>query len=288
MFASALSVFLGATVALASVASVSERSDPSGTRRCSTTISEEKIVAAEKHFEANKVSPHLAERASAVIQVYFHVISADGTPAGGDLPDGSIFDQMNVLNNNFAGTGLSFELARVDRTVNADWFNNAVPDSPQQDEMKEALYEGGPADLNIYSVGFNSTDHLGYATFPFEYTTNPRDDGIVFLYSSVPGGATQDYNGGKTVTHEVGHWLGLYHTFEGGCKGSGDFVSDTPAEAIPASGCPTGRDTCASLRGLDPIHNYMDYSIDSCMNQFTRGQVQRFRGQLATYRGVHI
>ena len=85
MFASALSVFLGASLALASVASVSERSNPSGLRRCSTTISEEKVVTAEKHFEANQVSSPLAERASAVIQVYFHVISADGTPEGGDL-----------------------------------------------------------------------------------------------------------------------------------------------------------------------------------------------------------
>ncbi|KAI9428544.1 Metalloprotease [Lactarius indigo] len=282
MFIPALSVFLGATAALASVAKVSERSNPSA-NRCSTTITEERIAAAEKHFKANYVPPTRAERATAEIQVYFHVISADGTPGGGDLSDDTVFAQMNVLNENFAGTGLAFNLESIDRTVNPDWFNHAAPDSPQQDEMKGQLYKGGPADLNIYSVGTGRINivHAG------SIAQITWDDGIVIHYASVPGGKMAPFNEGKTATHEVGHWVGLYHTFEGGCKGDGDFVSDTPAEAIPASGCPNGRDTCAQ-HGLDPIHNYMDYSDDSCLNQFTRGQVQRSRRMLATYRGIRL
>ena len=95
----------------------------------------------------------------------------------------------------------------TDRTTNADWFANAGPDTTQQTAMKRALRKGGKGDLNLYSVGFQSGSGaglLGYATFPSS-VSNLSDDGVVFLYSSVPGGTTTNYNLGATLTHEAGH-----------------------------------------------------------------------------------
>ncbi|KAJ3404620.1 hypothetical protein HDV05_007082 [Chytridiales sp. JEL 0842] len=207
------------------------------------------------------------------IPVYFHVINKGTGVANGDVPDSQIAAQIKVLNDTFRGAYI-FDLVKTTRTTNKSWFESAGPSTSQQRAMKNALRAGGPETLNLYSVGFTSGSGqglLGYATFPSSYRSAPKDDGVVFLYSSVPGGSTANYNLGLTATHEVGHWMGLYHTFQGGCNG-GDQVDDTPAEASPASGCPTGRDTCTSLAGLDPIENYMDYSFDSCMTKFSPGQ----------------
>ncbi|KAF8647805.1 hypothetical protein AX16_006537 [Volvariella volvacea WC 439] len=252
---------------------------------CGTYISDEEVAAAEAHFHEHQAPASLMP---ATINVYFHVVSSGTTAATGNVPDSQIQSQIAVLNSDFASTGLSFVLRGVTRTVNPTWFNSVGPSNTYQTQMKNALRVGGAGDLNVYTVGFRSGSGaglLGYATFPWSYSSSNRDDGVVVLFSSLPGGSTTNYNLGQTLTHEVGHWVGLYHTFQGGCASPGDSVADTPPEASPASGCPIGRDTCSG-GGPDPIHNYMDYSYDSCMTEFTPGQTTRALAQIATYRGL--
>ncbi|RXW25827.1 hypothetical protein EST38_g43 [Candolleomyces aberdarensis] len=259
-----------------------------GQRGCGTSISASQIKAAEAHFAANQVVPTESFAGLApTVSVHFHVVTAGTTLAQGNVPDSQIQAQINVLNQDYASTGLNFVLANTSRITNAGWFNNVGPSNSQQTAMKNALRVGDARTLNVYTVGFKSSSTsglLGYATFPSSYSGAPKDDGVVILFSSLPGGTTTNYNGGQTLTHEVGHWVGLYHTFQGGCSGVGDQVADTPPEASPASGCPVGRDTCSG-GGVDPIHNYMDYSYDSCMTEFSAGQTTRLQSQIATYRG---
>jgi hypothetical protein len=259
-------------------------------RGCGTVISAEAQIAAEQHFQAHKVIPDPSRQLAATINVYWHVISKDGTLAGGNIPDSRIADQISLSNAGYASTGISWRIAGIDHTINANWFNNVAPGTALQTAMKTALHKGGAADLNVYTVGFTSgagAGLLGYSTFPWAYSSAPTDDGVVILYSTLPGGTAAPYNMGATLTHEAGHWVGLYHTFQGGCAepNGGDYVDDTCPEASIAYGCPSGRDTCAGC-GPDPIHNYMDYTDDSCMNQFTPGQATRLKAQIATYRGI--
>ena len=222
--------------------------------------------------------------AGAEIPVYWHVINKGTGIANGDIPDSQIDAQIAVLNQAFARAGYSFALAGVNRTTNAAWYT-ATNGTTAERDMKNALRQGSADDLNIYSNNMGG-GLLGWATFPSSYASSPKAAGVVVLFSSVPGGATVPYNEGDTATHEVGHWLGLYHTFQGGCSNSGDLVSDTAAERSPAYGCPVGRDSCAGKKfsGLDPIRNFMDYTDDACMNLFTSGQVTRIDAQWTTYR----
>ena len=151
----------------------------------------------------------------------------------------------------------------------------------QSSTYRKQTRQGGANALNIWLVDFA---YLGIATFPWDYDRNPGIDGIRVHYDSLPGGSIANYNLGETATHEAGHWLGLYHTFQGGCNDKGDYVDDTPAMLVPTSGCPTGKDTCPKKEGLDPIHNYMDYSWDSCYSEFTPDQAARMQDQWLFYR----
>ena len=223
------------------------------------------------------------------VPTWVHVVHhADGT---GNVSDQAINAQIQVLNMTFGGfeggypTGFSFQLAGVTRTPNTAWYL-AGPSTSSERAMKRALRQGGDNTLNIYLT--TAGIYLGWAYYPNQTEKNGTAylDGIVVDWESMLGTSPTyagRYDQGETATHEAGHWLNLAHTFDGGCNHWGDHVDDTPPMLVPTSGCPAGKDTCREP-GLDPIHNYMDYSYDSCYTEFTRGQTLRAQDAWLRYR----
>ena len=262
--------------------------------RCATVSPDEERVAKENQ----RIAAFNAERGlapvdvsaqrpagSVTIKVYVHVIRKGAGIANGDIPTAWIDNQILVLNKAFAGTApggagaptpFKFVKTLVTRTTNATWYT-AGPGTSAELAMKQALRRGTSRDLNIYTSSPGG-GLLGWATFPWDFDTKTNGaklDGVVVLNQSLPGGSAAPYNQGDQAVHEVGHWFGLFHTFQGGCSTTGDRISDTPAEASPAFGCPTGRNTCTAVAGLDPINNFMDYSDDPCIFKFTPKQAYR-------------
>lgn len=242
-----------------------------------------------KAYGVIKDAPMMA-LGSVTIPTVFHMVSDhEFTDAERARWTSMIDAQMQVLNDSFAGrtsptaadSPFRFALVKTTWTVNSRW-STVTPGAVERD-MKKALWEGDSTTLNVYAANIGD-GLLGWSYFPKGYN-HGRDviDGVVLLDESMPGGTTQRYNGGDTLTHEVGHWMMLEHTFRTGCSGSGDDVVDTPREAVPQFGCPEGADTCP-YPGPDPIHNFMDYSEDDCMNEFTPGQVKRMNDAWVAFR----
>jgi hypothetical protein len=255
------------------------------------------------------------------VPVRFHEILKAKGNGGGDLSDARIQAQIDALNVGYAGTGFTFELVDNDETVMPEWWNliGANGASPRlfrgggkEVAMKKLLADDDPRTLDVYSASLGQF-LLGFAYFPSDFTEfgsyeqGPLPsyfDGVVIDFRSVPqpdGNTEGDtrvfpdgtYEQGDTLTHEVGHWLELYHTFQGGCPGDegyngGDQISETPAEATPNFLCPEAgdepRDTCVDDPGFDPVNNFMDYSFDSCLTEFTPQQAARMQFAWDTYR----
>jgi Pregnancy-associated plasma protein-A len=225
---------------------------------------------------------HWHKRKVVRIKTIVHVITAeDGT---GAVTRQQVRDQIKVMNDGFRGvtspeaapTKFRFVLKKLHYVANDDWFNWEINDDGTETEAgteaKTALHRGGWRTLNVYVT--NLQVYLGYATFPQNGVL--ALDGLVVLNESLPGGTAAPYNEGDTATHEIGHWLGLFHTFENGCNSPGDSVRDTPYQDDGENifSCEESLDTCTQP-GTDPVHNFMSYGDDLCMDQFTRGQHHR-------------
>jgi hypothetical protein len=234
---------------------------------------------------ARVASRPAAPDARILVDVYAHVVRS---ASRGGVPRPRVRRQIRVLNRAFAGreaqgaatSPFRFRLAGVDVTVNQRWYRMAQGSVAEQ-HAKRSLRRGGGSDLNLYVAAIPSG--LGWGTQPTRYAGEPRLDGIVVARHTLPGGRRGRYSAGDAAVHETGHWLGLFHTFTGRCSKRGDLVADTPREARPSYDCHVRRNTCKAP-GWDPVHNFMDYGQDACMNRFTRGQVARMESSWQRFR----
>jgi PKD repeat protein len=274
-------------------------------RRCGSdrTPEFERGAPTDCAFGSTTIRDEYAPDATFTIPVVFHVIQkTDGT---GHIPEALIHSQIDVLNEDFdalpstpgasghAGR-IRFVLASTDPQGNPTTgiryvTSNSYFHDPGSgvSAMKAALAWDPERYLNIYTN--DASGALGYATFPSESAGN-RDDGVVLLYTSVGRNAPQGgiYNQGRTATHEVGHYLGLFHTFQSGCGAAsspyttGDRIADTVAHSSPDYNCTPQASSCGG--GSRPIDNYMNYTPDTCMTRFTAEQVNRMRCSIVNYR----
>ncbi|KAI9699306.1 MAG: hypothetical protein M1836_002916 [Candelina mexicana] len=204
------------------------------------------------------------------VNTYFHIISSSSNP--NQVTEKQIQAQFSALSGAYAKSNIVFSLNGVDRTVNNVWANG-------DDDlgMKTALRLGSYASLNVYYQPSLGSTTLGKCALPQDFGAHPRNgsyvaDGCNILVTTMPEGGEIGYEMGKTTVHEVGHWFGLLHPFNGNsCDGNGDFINDTPAQSTETNGCPVKppKDSCPGQPGYDSIHNYMDYSYDSCYEEFT-------------------
>jgi hypothetical protein len=239
------------------------------------------------------------------IPVVVHVI-ADSNCTTGNVTDAAVASQIAVLNEDFrakagsrgaAGvdTRIEFFLATrnprgapttgIDRRCNATWHRD-------RGDYWLSIAWDPTRYLNLYTNNANGS--RGYVPFlpadPAGSVGQTRDRVVINFLAFGRNGPFPPYHQGRTATHEIGHFLGLFHTyFEGcgtasapGCYTTGDRICDTEPNATFHKGCPAGATGCGGVPV--PIDNYMELTDDTCMTGFTAEQAQRMRCTLVTYR----
>jgi hypothetical protein len=243
------------------------------------------------------------------IPIVFHIVMSNP----GIVTDAQILSQLDVLNKTYSATNtdlsgipayfkpligtVSFQFCLAQRTPSGDITNGIERTvtrkssfSNSDDGVKHTRSGGvdiwnGDKYLNVW-ICVLSNNLLGYGTFPNDGA--PLEQGVVIDYHSIPGGSYTNYNEGKTLTHETGHYFNLFHIWgddNGACTGS-DFVDDTPNQGDASTACFTGikLDSCTKTGDGIMYQNFMDYSFDQCLVMFTKLQAVRMQTSLLTYR----
>lgn len=278
-----------------------------------------KNIREKKTSDGSKIAERFTEMDPITIPVVVYVVH-DGTAAV-NISDNQVQSQLTALNNAFNDYGIKFCLAtKTATTTTIGMPTGAVQNIPgiihvnnieassthtmteySQNFLINNTVGGYPVYSDEYlriwvvkSINGTSSGILGYGMLP---GTSPLFDGVVMRYDAFGDvnncsgcNLIPSNNQGKVLIHEVGHYLNLFHTFQGGCSGEdsitcethGDLVCDTPQVKAPNTGCPIGNNSCGGFP--DDINNYMDYTNDACRNQFTPGQIERLMETLILYR----